>query len=339
MAPQLDGAKALVVAPSGPLLSLPFEVLLTGPAQPTDLRDAPWLVRQFTLAHVPAPSNFVSLRKIATGSRATKPWFGFGDFRPVTLAQAQRSFPGATCADSAQLLSGLPLLPYAGKELSAARDLLGASPSDELLGPAFTAEAVLKTPLKNYRILHFATHALLPTDLRCQSEPAIVTSDPPGAPDATGALLTASRSGGAGSGRRPGDPVGVQLGRARRNDGGRKPVRVGARVLLCRRAFAAGDALVGERPGGGVPGGGYVAAHEGESGAGRGGRVAQRTARDAGRCRQGIAGGNRPSVLLGAVRGDRRRWRTRDECRSGFKIPAGGAMIGLADKADWPLAS
>ncbi len=193
VAKQLDGVKALVVAPSGPLLSLPFEVMLTGPAQPTELRDAPWLVRQFTLAHVPAPSNFVSLRKIATGSRATKAWFGFGDFKPVTLAQAQRSFPGATCADSAQLLSGLPLLPFAGKELSAARDLLGASPSDELLGQAFTAESVLKTPLKNYRILHFATHALLPTDLPCQSEPAIVTSDPVGAPDATGALLTASQ--------------------------------------------------------------------------------------------------------------------------------------------------
>ena len=193
VAKQLDGVKALVLAPSGPLLSLPFEVMLTGPAQPTELRDAPWLVRQFTLAHVPAPSNFVSLRKIATGSRATKAWFGFGDFKPVTLAQAQRSFPGTTCADSAQLLSGLPLLPFAGKELSAARDLLGASPSDELLGQAFTAESVLKTPLKNYRILHFATHALLPTDLACQSEPAIVTSDPVGAPDATGALLTASQ--------------------------------------------------------------------------------------------------------------------------------------------------
>jgi CHAT domain-containing protein len=193
VAPQLDGVKALVVAPSGPLLSLPFEVLLTGPAEPTHLADAPWLVRQFTLAHVPAPSNFVSLRKIAGGSKAARSWFGFGDFRPVTLAQAERNFPGSTCADSAKLLSGLPLLPFAGKELSAARDLLGASPSDELLGPVFTAKAVLTTPLKNYRILHFATHALLPTDLACQSEPAIITSDPPGATDATGALLTASQ--------------------------------------------------------------------------------------------------------------------------------------------------
>ncbi|HEY1936195.1 MAG TPA: CHAT domain-containing protein [Acetobacteraceae bacterium] len=192
VAKDLKGATALVVAPTGPLLSLPFEVMLTGPAQQTALATAPWLVQQFTITHVPAPSNFVSLRKIAGGSRATKPWFGFGDFHPVTLNQAEASFPGTTCSDSAQLLSGLPLLPFATKELAAARDILGANAGDELLGPAFTTPAVLNTPLKQYRILHFATHALLPTDLRCQTEPAIVTSAPSGATNASGALLTSS---------------------------------------------------------------------------------------------------------------------------------------------------
>jgi CHAT domain-containing protein len=167
-------------------------VLLTGPADAARLADAPWLVRKFTLAHVPAPSNFVSLRKIATGSRASHPWFGFGDFRPVTLAQAEKSFSGPGCGESAKLLAGLPPLPYARKELEAARALLGADASDELVGPAFTAQGVLKTRLKDYRILQFSTHALLPAELRCQSEPAIVTSAPPNATDASGALLTAS---------------------------------------------------------------------------------------------------------------------------------------------------
>lgn len=193
VAPALDGAKSVVVAPAGPLLSLPLEVLLTGPATDDKLAEAPWLIRQFTIAHVPAPSNFVSLRKIAGGSRATQSWFGFGEFRPVTLAQAERSFPGSSCGDSARGLSGLPLLPYAKKELEAARALLGAAPSDELLGANFTATRVLAAPLKNYRILQFSTHALLPTDLRCQSEPAIVTSAPERALDAKGALLTASQ--------------------------------------------------------------------------------------------------------------------------------------------------
>ncbi len=193
VAPALDGAKSVVVAPTGSLLSLPFEVMLTGPATLDGLAKAPWLVRQFTLAHVPAPSNFVSLRKIAGGSRATRPWFGFGEFHPVTLAQARKSFPGASCADSAQLIAGLPPLPYATRELAAARGLLGAAANEQLVGYGFTAEQVLKTPLKDYRILQFSTHALLPTELRCQSEAAIVTSTPLTAADAKGALLTASQ--------------------------------------------------------------------------------------------------------------------------------------------------
>jgi CHAT domain-containing protein/tetratricopeptide (TPR) repeat protein len=192
VAKDMVGVENLVVAPAGPLLSLPFEVLLTGPAKPDDLANAPWLVRKFAIAHVPAAANFVSLRKVAGTSRAKEPWFGFGDFQPLTLAQAQASFPGAACGDTAQLLAGLPALPYAGKELGAARELLHASRADELLGANFTVPAVLHANLKNFRILHFATHALLPAELRCQSQPAIVTSDPAGAGNATDALLTAS---------------------------------------------------------------------------------------------------------------------------------------------------
>ena len=193
VAPSLAGAKSVVVAPSGPLLSVPFEIFLTGAAKDDQLATAPWLIRDFTITHVPAPSNFVSLRKIAGNSRATQPWFGFGEFHPVTRAQAERSFPSASCGQSAAALSGLPILPYAIKELDAARQILGAATTDELLGPNFTAARVVAAQLKNYRILQFSTHALLPTDLRCQSEPAIVTSAPAGAADARGALLTSSQ--------------------------------------------------------------------------------------------------------------------------------------------------
>jgi CHAT domain-containing protein len=193
VARSLDGVTSLVIAPTGPLLSVPFAVLLTGPADPAALASAPWLIRKYAVSDVPAPANFVSLRQIAGTSRAARPWFGFGDFRPITLAQAARSFPGATCADSARLLAGLPALPGSQKELEAARALMGASPSDELLGAAFTADAVTRMPLKDYRTLQFSTHALLPAELRCQDQPEIITSAPPGAADASGAMLSADR--------------------------------------------------------------------------------------------------------------------------------------------------
>ena len=186
---RLDGVRSLVVAPAGPLLSVPFGMLLTGPA-PDSLATAPWLIRRSAITHVPAPANFVSLRKVASRSQPARPWFGFGDFRPVSVQQAERTFPRGACRDSARLFAGLAPLPFARRELDATRQLLGGSASDALQGPAYTAAGVRRTDLRGIRVLHFASHALLPSDLSCLSEPAIVASAPAGAADAAGALLS-----------------------------------------------------------------------------------------------------------------------------------------------------
>jgi CHAT domain-containing protein len=188
---RVSDLRSLVVAPSGPLLSIPFGLLLTGPAN-GDLAQAPWLVRSTTVAHVPAPANFVSLRR-SGGSRAGKPWAGFGDPVPVTLRQALALFPSPDCRGSADLLSHLPALAGARSEIELVRRELGGSAADELEGSAFTRSGLERLGLRDFRVLHFATHGLLPTDLSCQSEPALLLSAPPGASSAAQALLTASQ--------------------------------------------------------------------------------------------------------------------------------------------------
>lgn len=190
--PELARTTAMVIAPSGPLLSLPFALLPTGPAKTDDFRAAPWLIRKMTLVYVPAAANFVSLRRIQGTSQASQPWFGFGDFDHVTAAQAAATFSGPACSNSATLFANLPSLPYAKLELAAARALFHAPASDELLGPDFTVPNIERADLKQYRILHFATHALLPSELPCAREPAIVTSPPAGAKSADQAMLTTS---------------------------------------------------------------------------------------------------------------------------------------------------
>ncbi|PZW51017.1 CHAT domain-containing protein [Humitalea rosea] len=190
--PALAGATRLVVAPDGPLLSLPFGMLLTGPADPAALGAAPWLIRRFALEHVPGPQTLVSLRAATAGSSAPLPYAGFGDFVPATATQLAHSFPPDRCAEDARLASGLGRLPGTRAEVSIAGQLLGAAPDAIRLGPEATKAALLTARLDQARILHLATHALLPGELSCLPEPTIVLSTPAGAADASAAFLTAS---------------------------------------------------------------------------------------------------------------------------------------------------
>lgn len=186
----LAAARRLVVAPAGPLLSLPFGVLAE--AEPRAARGhqgVQFLLARLPVTHVPAPASLVALRR-AGPSQAARPWFGFGAPVPIPLARAERTFPQAP--GCGRLLAALGPLPTATLELNASAQFMGAGPAEIRSGPAFTAAAVRRTPLRDYRVLHFATHGLLPRELSCLPEPAIIASPPAGAPDAAGALLTAA---------------------------------------------------------------------------------------------------------------------------------------------------
>ncbi len=190
--PALAGVQTLVVAPDGPLLSLPFGLLLTGDADPAALNRAPWLIRRFAIVHVPGPQTFVSLRAAGPGSTAPLPYAGFGDFVPPTAAQLARSFPSERCAADARLAQGLGRLPGTRTEVTFANQLLGGTADAMRLGAAATTTALKAARLDQVRILHLATHALLPGELSCLPEPTIMLSTPAGAPNANAAFLTAS---------------------------------------------------------------------------------------------------------------------------------------------------
>ena len=79
----------------------------------------------------------------------------------------------------AELLTGLAPLPDTGPEVRAVGASLGASSDDILTGTAATEAALRARPLADYRVLYFATHGLLPAELRCQSQPGLALSPPP----------------------------------------------------------------------------------------------------------------------------------------------------------------
>lgn len=196
---QLAGVRHLIVAPSGALLSLPFSLLITQPTTglgPTDYARAAWLTKDMAVSVMPSVRAFADLRGLVKPSTAPLPFLGFGD--PAVSGGKGMSALAAYCrtggAIPPELLRGLLPLPETAQELRHVAGVLGAKPDALFLGNDATEEKLRGLDLDQYRILYFATHGLLPGELRCQAEPGLAFSPPQGPNDdpARDGLLDAS---------------------------------------------------------------------------------------------------------------------------------------------------
>ena len=185
---QLAGLDRLVVSASGDLASLPFSLLVaTAPRDGLTYGDADWLVRRMAIAQVPSAGAFLALRG-AAHAPAPLPLLAVGN--PAFNGNAQ----GLTALSTAcqrggpanpDLLRALPALPDTAGEVNQVAADLKAGPNDLLLGTGATEAALRQKPLDQYAVLYFATHGLLPGELHCQAEPALVLSPPDTAPTST----------------------------------------------------------------------------------------------------------------------------------------------------------
>jgi len=81
---------------------------------------------------------------------------------------------------NANTLRALSPLPETATELRSVAQLLGADRSTVFLGAQASEENLRQQPLQDYSVLYFATHGLLPGELKCQAEPGLVLSPPAG---------------------------------------------------------------------------------------------------------------------------------------------------------------
>jgi CHAT domain-containing protein len=211
----LSGKHNLLIVPSGPLTSLPFQLLVTQQpaiAQPTvnDLnayRSAAWLIRDHALAVLPSVSSLRTLRALGAKSQAPNPFVGYGD--PIfshgggnqqrtanaagaTRTRAYSSFWQGSRADLDTLARGLAPLPETANELRAIAKTLGAGPSDIHLGSQATDAAIKGADLALYRVVYFATHGLVAGEMQGLGEPALAFTLPTEPTDLDDGLLTAS---------------------------------------------------------------------------------------------------------------------------------------------------
>jgi len=209
--PQLSGKGHLIVVPAGALTGLPLHLLLT--EKPTKkpsvgdpysaYRAAPWLLRRHAVTMLPSVS---SLKIRSEGRIASQPYMGFGN----PLTQGRTGGPSQRGATRSSVsyrrlfreghvdligLRELDRLPESADEVREIATELGAPMTDVKLGQDATEAAVKTAKLDGFRIVHFATHALVAgetasfTDV---AEPALVFTPPQVPSEEDDGLLTSS---------------------------------------------------------------------------------------------------------------------------------------------------
>ena len=222
--------KELILVPSGPLATLPFQLLLTEKPAPggsrQDLAKAPWLVKQFATTVLPSVSSLKALRQVAQKSRAQKPFIGFGnpllngDGQSWVLDRVKQARLFQNCAESPELrtsqlaqrgrrsavaLSGgtadieqlkrLAPLPETAIELCMVASSF--TPKGDVYLGNEASEARIKSlseggRLEQYRVLHFATHGALAGQVHGSIEPGLILTPPAAATQADDGYLSSS---------------------------------------------------------------------------------------------------------------------------------------------------
>jgi tetratricopeptide (TPR) repeat protein len=192
----------------GALTSLPPQVLITTDPDGKNLNSVDWLVRKYAVTVLPSIASLKILRHEKSTVAALKPMIGFGDpvfDRTAEVAGRQKvaglnrsltSFYRGVTADTRSLAEALPALPETADELRAIAKILGATSEDIKLGEAASVTDIKHERLGNYRVVYFATHALVAGEVekfaKVKAEPALVLSIPEKPTEDDDGLLRAS---------------------------------------------------------------------------------------------------------------------------------------------------
>ena len=198
-AAELAGVAHLIFVPAGPLMSLPPAVLVTEPIKgdPTDYGSVSWLVRKHAVSVLPSVHALKAMRTQTTGSRASRPFIGFGapNFTGQPEDDSARRALEQGCLEEPEgadraMVRSLPRLPETSAELRTIATSLGAGANAVVLGDAASEATVREVGMRDYRVVAFATHGLLPENLNCDMEPALaLTPSDTGGNESDGLLM------------------------------------------------------------------------------------------------------------------------------------------------------
>ncbi len=197
--------KQLLIATTGPLATLPFQVLVTEkpatnvPSNSGGYAAAAWLIKKHAISVLPSVISLKSLRKFAKASNAKQPFIGVGN--PLLLGpngDDRRAWRRQSCEKNSAPLSmtdrgrrdlstqffegslanvaivrAVSPLPETADELCEVASSMGAAQDAVYLGERANEKTIktlsAKGTLANARVVHFATHGLLAAESKMVS--------------------------------------------------------------------------------------------------------------------------------------------------------------------------
>jgi CHAT domain-containing protein len=208
LADSLVGKSHLIVSTAGALAQIPLAALVSEPYTGTPAQ-APWLIKQLAISHVPGASAWMALKQLNQTKSATQAFMGWGDplfdanqvaqagnTRHISLTRAATTNAGDEVVSNALKYAQIPPLPETRAEVESIADLLKADKlKDTFFGQAANRESVLQASqsgqLAQRRVIIFATHGLIPGDLPNLRQPALALAGNPAADtDPLAPLLT-----------------------------------------------------------------------------------------------------------------------------------------------------
>jgi CHAT domain-containing protein len=197
--------KRISVITNGELTAIPLQLLATSDPKDKALKDVDWLLKSHAITVIPSVYSLKTMRAQKPQSTAPKSMIAYADpvfsksARKVAQKLALRSMPNfylGTQIDIPALAETLDQLPSTKDEVVKIARTLNAPVSDIHTGLEATETAVKKAPLDQYRIIYFATHALVTGDLKAfaqaKAEPALALTIPEQPTDQDDGLLQAS---------------------------------------------------------------------------------------------------------------------------------------------------
>lgn len=184
-------AERLLLVADGVWEGLPLSVLVgKSPGASVDVADydkIDWLFRRYELAYLPSPATLSKLRGLRP-TLARNDVLGVGSpDSPLTSSPVRGSYVALLLpqrpADKASSI-------VAAGELERIGALLDAHRTKMLIGPQATKSNLISAAPETYRVLVFATHGFLASEMLEQSEPALLMTAESGEPGP--AFLTSS---------------------------------------------------------------------------------------------------------------------------------------------------